>query len=70
MMRVSSCFHSGYFTPEEKWFAKMDDFKQLKISLFAYWPTRKLAYFGYKSSPIVLLSPFLICYWYEMACKW
>ncbi len=27
----------------------MDDFKQLKISLFAYWPTRKPAYFRYKS---------------------
>ncbi len=26
----------------------MIGFKHLKISLFAYWPTRKLAYFRYK----------------------
>ncbi len=28
----------------------MDDFKQLKISLFAYWPTCKPAYFRYSES--------------------
>ncbi len=27
----------------------MIGFKHLKISLFAYWPTRKLAYFRYTS---------------------
>ncbi len=37
------------FILKEKWFAKKPGFKQLKISLFAYLPTRKLAYFKYNS---------------------
>ncbi len=40
---------------KEKWFAKIPGFKQLKISLFACLPTRKLAYFSYSMA-------LLICY--------
>ncbi len=53
---IIQLFITFVFIPEVKWFAKMDDFKQFKISLFAYRPTRKPANFRYRLLNTILMA--------------